>query len=286
MYSAQITRKQKTAFIILLDQSGSMQEFISFQRRPVRKSEIAARFANLFIEELMLRSRRSEFINDYFDILALGYHGDTVEPILTDKIEFVPISKLYYKPAPHQTSYMERRMPGSGLLTISYLTYRCWVQPKAEGGTPMFAALMQCEKVAKRWCRRKEHRDSYPLIVINITDGEASDSDAQMLNNAARRIRETATEDGNTLLFNIHITSSDDERGTKFPTSMNEMPDNRLTRLMFDMSSTLPECYNELISEIKGERNTMSPYKAMCYNCSAEDLIKLLSIGTVSLDRM
>lgn len=285
MYTAPITRKQKAAIILLIDQSGSMQEIINFQRSRMSKAEAASYFANLLIEELINRSRRNDGVYDYFDIMVLGYHGEVVESLISDKIEFQPISRLYFKVVASKTHYIERKIPNTDNYVSAAISYKCWVTPKAEDSTPMFTALMQCEKAAKRWSSRPEHRNSFPLLVINITDGEASDSDNMMLLNISERIKSISTADGNTLFFNIHLaTSEDSEQIVKFPSLSEKLPENRLTQLLYDMSSTLPDCYNDIISEIKGNLCT-PPFKAMCYNCSGEDLIKILSIGSVSLDK-
>lgn len=78
MYSARISRNSPAAFIILIDQSGSMAETVVIDRKEVVKAKAVAFIVNMLIAELLNRSRREEGYRDYFDIAVLGYHGDEV----------------------------------------------------------------------------------------------------------------------------------------------------------------------------------------------------------------
>ena len=49
MYSQEITRRHRTAFIIALDQSTSMQEEVRFGRLKMSKAEAVAYTANILI---------------------------------------------------------------------------------------------------------------------------------------------------------------------------------------------------------------------------------------------
>ena len=68
MYSARISRNSPAAFIILIDQSGSMAETVVIDRKEVVKAKAVAFIVNMLIAELLNRSRREEGYRDYFDI--------------------------------------------------------------------------------------------------------------------------------------------------------------------------------------------------------------------------
>jgi hypothetical protein len=72
-------------------------------------------------------------------------------------------------------------------------------------------------------------------VVINITDGEATDGDPEQ---PATRLRQLSSTDGNVLLFNAHL-SAQDEAGIIFPDTEEGLPDS-YARLLFRMSSLLP----------------------------------------------
>lgn len=92
------------------------------------------------------------------------------------------------------------------------------------------------------------NRDSFPPIVLNITDGEASDATPQTLLAEAGSIKSVATRDGNVLLFNIHLAGSGTQTSAQcFPSNREELPCIRYADLLYDMSSELPACYDDLI---------------------------------------
>ena len=68
MYEARISRNHPAAFLILIDQSGSMSEPTTFHGRRMSKSEAVALTVNMLIDELLNRCKREEGYRDYFDI--------------------------------------------------------------------------------------------------------------------------------------------------------------------------------------------------------------------------
>ena len=140
MYSARISRKSPALFVILIDQSGSMEEPTSLYGRTVSKAEAVAATVNMLLGELLHRSRREEGYRDYFDIAVLGYHGERVEPLLSKgKRLVVKPSELYERDTPRRQVQRERRLP-DGRTLFSVVEQREWIAPFAEGQTPMYAA--------------------------------------------------------------------------------------------------------------------------------------------------
>src|SRR2546428_13971711 len=78
-----------------------------------------------------------------------------------------------------------------------------WFDPYWKGGTPMCAALKEATKITETWCQ--EHPNGFPPIVINITDGEATDGD---LVAEARKLAAVSGEGGLGVLFKIHPSST------------------------------------------------------------------------------
>ena len=281
MYSARITRLNPTAFIILIDQSGSMEERVLFNSTPMTKADSVALVTNRLISELMLRSCREDGVRDYFDIAVVGYSGNKATSLLGEKGEFVRSSQLAQMECPKRKITRERLLPG-GESIITTQEQKYWITPRAEGSTPMYAALLSAYDMAERWCRKIHNRHSYPLTIFNITDGEASDGDPENLLDISDKIKQLHTDDGNVLLLNIHISSHEGNEPVIFPASKEELPQDKYAHLLYDMSSTMPATYNETIFQIR-DNSIDPPFRGMSYNTSITDLIAMMNIGSLSV---
>lgn len=282
MYHAKISREHRTAFIILCDRSGSMAEECLLGGTLMRKADAVACIINMLLSELINRSRRDDGLKDYFDIAVIRYSGEGVHPLLPagGKERFAGIDELARQSVPSQPRRLVRTLPG-GRTTIVEYDQRQWIAPQATGDTPMCGALAEAAALTTAWCAAPRNRDSFPPIVLNITDGEASDADPGMLLAQAARIRSAATRDGNALLFNIHLAGRDAEAAPQlFPSDRTELPRIRYAELLYDLSSVLPPCYDELILAL--HPGACPPFRAIGYNCSVEELFNMLTIGTAS----
>ena len=145
----------------------------------------------------------------------------------------------------------------------------------------MGAALRLARTMSAAWC--KKHPTSFPPIVINISDGEATDASQEELICLAEKLKAVTTNDGNLLLFNLHITSNcEGTQVLKWPADNESIPFLRHAKLLFNMSSILPPLYAAAISEDKGH-DTPQEYRAVCYNTSCEDLVSAMNIGSLSI---
>jgi hypothetical protein len=282
MYSTQITRKNPSAFILLIDQSGSTEEKTFFGTQVMSKADAIAMVANMLLREIINRCQREEGIRDYFEIAAIGYSDDGARMLL-DKKDFVRPSTLARSDVRQRTISRERLLPdGSTRIYDDRLSY--WIEPLSEGATPMRAALERALTLVERWCRKPANRDSYPPTIFNITDGEASDGDRQSLVALAREIGELKTNDGNVLLININI-SSGEGLPVLFPSSPDELPESRYARTLYEMSSEMPAEYNDLVMGLKGS-GARPPFRAMGVNASVVDMVSMLNIGSRSVNKM
>ena len=246
MYTQSITRSHRTAFILAIDQSGSMAEKLLFRGRQTTKAEAVAEVTNRLLFELIERARRSDEVRDYYDIAVLGYSGDGIVSLLNDPEPLVPVSRLAALPVDFAETVVERRMP-DGEATFRKISMPAWIAPKAVGQTPMYEALLQIRDLTQAWCTNPAHSESFPPIVFNITDGEASDS-----------------------------------RSLLFPTEEEIPADNRYARLLHDCSSPMPEELSEAIRQVRGDL-AKPPFRGMSYNTSIAELIAILNIGSISI---
>jgi hypothetical protein len=67
----------------------------------------------------------------------------------------------------------------------------------------MCAALQLAAETVAEWA--DAHLSAFPPVVIHVTDGEPTDGDPEPI---AALIQQLAPDDGNVLLFNLHIASS------------------------------------------------------------------------------
>ena len=77
-YTQSITRHHRTAFVLAIDQSGSMVEELEFRGRRTSKAAAVAEVANSLLSELLLRATREGEVLDYYDNAVVGYSGEGV----------------------------------------------------------------------------------------------------------------------------------------------------------------------------------------------------------------
>src|SRR5579872_3354196 len=198
-YSAEISRNNPTLFIFLIDQSGSMAEGVPDQPNR-RKADAVADAINNLLQNLVIRCAKEEGVRDYFNVGVIGY-GNRVGPGFGGSLagrELVPISDVGNMPA-RVDERVKKSDDGTGGILEQKIRMPIWFDPIAEGGTPMCNALAQAHTIVQRWL--SQHPDSFPPVVIHITDGESTDGDPEQLMKALTGLM---SSDGNTLLFNIH----------------------------------------------------------------------------------
>ena len=268
--------------MLLIDQSGSMDEECVINGRDTTKARAVAAIANTFIEEVIDRSHRERGVGDYFDIAVIGYGGEEAKSLFGQRFRRITEFDSMYVPTAKY--YITRKLPTGESIDL-YFSQRQWVEPVAKGRTPMGSALRMARTMCAAWCRK--HPQSFPPIVINISDGEATDYPEEELTRLAERLKMVATEDGNLLFFNIHINSGTPDNSTilKWPASGEPLPNIKHAKLLHDLSSTLPPLYSETIASLKGHYTPLE-YRAVCYNTSCEELIGAMHIGSLSLNRM
>lgn len=125
-------------------------------------------------------------------------------------------------------------------------------------------------------------KDCYPPTVINITDGQYNHVSDDEMAQISNELKSLFTNDGNVLLFNVHITDGNGE-AIAFPATTGELNGNGYGEKLFNMSSLLPLNYNEQIRQLFGDDKMADMrYRAMAVNSGMEHLVKLMKIGTLS----
>lgn len=283
-HTQSITRAHRTAFILLIDGSGSMAEKTLYRGHAVAKSEAVASITNDLLFELIERARRDDGIRDYYDIGVMTYTGDDeVCSLLPDGRKMMSVKELSEIEPTIRKEIVEQRLPDGGII-LREMPHAEWIHPLAEGKTPMYEAFLTVRDMLDRWCADPAQAESFPPVVFNITDGEATDCHDEELLEVSEKIRRLGTRDGNVLLVNIHLAGREVSDKLFFPTEEEADYPEHYASILYRCSSTMPEAFNAAIREEKGV-GAMPPFRAMSYNASATEVVTMLNIGSISVKR-
>lgn len=280
MYKQVVTHNRRAAIVFLIDCSLSMMQQTRIGTLTCSKMEMAEIICNLMIDELVIRAERHGSVRNYYDIAALGYSNYGVVSLLPGNTEgFMPVDRLIELMPMPKTILNHTTIEGTEVeIPISYHT---WVTPKAGGTSPMLEALAHTYMIVDEWCHNLDNRDSFPPIIFHITDGAGNDSNSAALIDMASRIMSTHTNDGNTLLFNVQLSSDADDKQVVFPNNRRFTTTNLDSMLLFKMSSVIPKSLESSVSYLLN-LNRRGPYRGMMSNYSPCDLTSLINTGTES----
>lgn len=271
-YTARVDRDRPACLVFMLDQSTSMSDPLAGDA--TRSKHVAlADILNGLLYEVVLRCVKSpqEGPRPYFAIAVVGYRTDgSGGPIVQSALQ-APLNEhdVVWTPdlATNPLRIDKRPAPsGSGEVSAPV-----WIEPTANGGTPMCAAFDRAGLIARSWL--DTYPDSFPPIVVNITDGEATDGDPLPW---AQRLTSMRSSDGHVLLFNLGL-SSEPTTPMLFPNSTAGLPDKH-TKLMFDMSSELPP---SMLDAARAQGFDVQP-GARGFGCNADlrSVVTFLNVGT------
>ena len=251
-YEQEISRQHPACIMFLVDQSGSMMEPLGGDET-VSKCHGVADAINKILLELILKSVKSqdEGPRHFFDVGMIGY-GATVGSVLGGSIQgrdLVSIIELTQNPlVPDQPK---------------------WLEPVANGPTPMGAAISMAGAALAKWANT--HPQSFPPIVINISDGAPTDE----VDTWVQRLMGINTDDGNLLLFNLNISRFADPP-VMFPSSPDALP-NEFAKVLFGWSSVLPP---SMFREAAQSRALSPGARGFGYNGDFNAIVDFLVTGT------
>ena len=279
-YTAQITRNTPTAFIFLIDQSVSMQKYTTLYGEEMPMAEAVARIVNHQLNELVLRCIKGSETRDYYDIAIIGY-GENAYSGWKGELEgrdFVKPSELKEHPYKKITTKKETRTrKGVKVVEIEEVQ---WIEAEAtEGWTRVHHAFEKAKGLLDEWMEKHHDKDCYPPTIINITDGEFNGATKEYVLQQANELKSMFTNDGNVILFNIHISANKAVCVT-CPASKDEVSFSSLATTMYEMSSLLPMRYSDRIADLRGDGTPNNRYTAMSINADMSTLIQLMDIGT------
>jgi len=273
-YSQEISRQNKACFLFLLDQSFSMEEPLGNSSN--RKCDELVTAINGWLQNMAIRASGDEGIKDWMDV---GVFGDrSAQPIIESALRgalagrtLVSIADIGNNPARIDNRMQFVPDEETGEMIQVPCEVPVWVDPVAEGGTPMCHMLYKTHEILSQWIA--QHPRSFPPIVVHISDGESQDGDPIPY---AEAVKKLVTEDGNVLLFNCHLSMTAADP-FMFPASDQGLPD-ELARVLFHMSSPLPDPF---VRHATAEGFPLQAgARGMAFNADMVCLIQFLNMGT------
>lgn len=231
-YQAEISRDNPTCFLFVIDQSGSMDEKAEGGRS---KAQFVADVLNKTLYTLVTNCSKADGVRNYFNVGVLSYSGSDVGNGFGGALSggiMHSISEIGEKPL-RVEERAKKIDDGAGGIIEQKTKFPVWFDPKSSGGTPMRAALTKAMETLADWC--DAHRGSYPPTILHVTDGQSTDGGPE---DVADGLRQISTDDGQCLLFNLHVTIGGGQE-IVFPTSETALVD-EYSRMLFRMSSSLP----------------------------------------------
>lgn len=272
MYSSSITRSNPSAFLFLIDLSGSMSDAMPSGKT---KAQYVADVLNRTLYDLIVRCTRSEGVRDYFHVGVLGYNGTGVFNGFQNELNtsiMHPLSFIESNPL-RIDEKIQKVADDAGSYFEQTIKFPVWFDPNAKGGTPMCAALIKAAETIGEWCDEEAHLESFPPTLLHITDGESTDGDPE---NLATDLQEISTKDGPILLYNLHV-SSRETKPILYPKDEESLID-PYAKMLFRMSSVLPD---SVVNYAMGRVETVSPgSRGFVYNSDDIGIVDFLDIGT------
>lgn len=281
-FRIRISRNTPGCIILLVDCSNSMNHRLGGASEARRV--VVARSINGILRTLERLALRDEGVQPYFDVAVLGYGlGDGTEVLSMigdDAGGLYSIADLSERPTAEETEVAQVRRP-SGEVVSHTVRQKVWVKPKANqrGRTVVARAFSRARELASAWV--DEHGNSQPPIIVNITDGGYDHDENPQA--TIRSIQEIATEGGNAVVFNCHLSDTrahslhrgallfpTDDEAARFPPVM---------RALHEQSSVLPDAMRRRAQEM-GYR-VVGGARGYVYNADAVVLMDFLEIGTI-----
>lgn len=276
MYEQDVSRRNPGCVIFLVDRSDSMKA--AWAGTGMTLAEGAALAINKVLFELGIKAmKESGEMRNYFYVGCYGYGlcvsngGEGVESILPSGLAargIVSLPELAAAPlhVREQPSIDPQVRPSRAPV---------WVEPRHGWRTPMCEAFALVGAHVFEWAAA--FNQSFPPIIINLTDGMVTDSPYEGLDVSqwASRLTSIRTTDGQALLLNIFLSPSRAPI-VSYPSSAAGLPEPGPG--LFSISSPLPQ---PMINNARATGLQVSDgARGFVFNADLATLVSFLEVGT------
>lgn len=290
MYQASVSSKNPMLLVVLLDSSASMGDpIIQFENGedPISKFDVASEMLNDFLYNAVDKCVVGDIFRKYVDFAILAYNDNVFSPIKGVSLSEYPISVNKLGDEKHILKVIDVGDESYDGISSPIK----WISDdKVYGATSMWEAFRKAKEIISNWV--EYHPDSHPPILINISDGMATDveiierlnnewiSDFDGLMKTCEEIKKLGTNDGNTLIANAHISDSEINE-IKYPSSVEVIENLRdeFAPALFSMSSKIPPAWVER-GEKYGISDLTNESRLYVYNADMSTLVKFFKFGT------
>jgi len=272
-YSSIISEGNPVGVFFILNQSDPTKEIISFDSTEMSKASAECGIIDQVINELIVQNTSNGVIDDRYNIAVLGY-GDYVFNCLKGK-GIQSLNELNDNPIFVKTHIKEIRTR-QGAKTIEQKR-PVWVKPRSRGGAYLNKALNSVKKLVDKWT--EEHMDSFPPIIIHITEYRYHGAEDSEMIQLAKEIKTLLTNDGNALFFNIHLTWNENTVPVVFPSNESKICESYYGGMYYLMSSVLPQSFYNNMRIKENPTEYLEQHIGFAMNVKISDLLPtLLSI--------
>lgn len=261
MYEQQLSTINPGLILILLDQSSSMR----VDYADSTKADFAALAVNRVIGEIIQACTAGENVKDRCHVGVIGY-GSRAELLflssasqLAENTQVISVPKLIPDGA-------------GGIIEISQIL-RVFVPSVASGTTDMAGAFSIAAQGVERFI--SHYPNSFPPIIINITDGEPDDFEQTATE--AKNLSQLHTTDGPVIVMNAYVSSAIDIQ-IQLPSNEDSFSKNRFAKFLYSISSILPE--SMLAEAVNAGFAGESGARGFIFNADPNALIRFLRFGT------
>ncbi len=198
------------------------------------------RIVNNQINELVYRCIKTTEVRHYYDIAIIGYGHEVYSGwngtlagrdfVSPEELKNNPYKKIIVKEE-------KRTRKGTMIKEIEKVQ---WLSARCDGHwTHVHQAFDKAKILLDQWMQDHHEKDCYPPTIINITDGQFNHATREQIVQQANELKAMFTNDGNVLLWNIHITPNNMEQ-VLLPIGKEELKGDKYSELLYDMSSLLP----------------------------------------------
>ena len=251
MYTNNATRKHPGLVVLMIDQSGSMENASVANGKPL--AVIAADSINIVLTEMVNIATKpvgddDEEVRDYQKVVVIGYGGEVIEENGEKKCVAQKLYEGYLSDIANKYK-VEKKDTIAGPLDV-----RNVIKPIAGYITPMASAFELAKQQINKW--KAEGRDGVEdpsPIIINIAGSAPTDAAGYPTEEAleetaeeAREIMSIAFPDGSPRVFNILISQLAGNE-VCFPDNTNVLGEDSFAHFLYSISSTMTEDLIEAI---------------------------------------